>query len=182
MPNAGLPPWLKFLDKTSVIVTALTATVCLHTRSAGVIYFGAGSCACALSAKLVKQAIRQERPVSGRKVTYGMPSTHASACTFFAAYATLASIYLPLHPRIHPLLATYTPFVMIPWATLIVLSRVWLGHHTWPQVAAGTTLGVCFASVWLRFWVEDAGRVRTLGGELERWIDDSVMPAIITVA
>ncbi|KAI6005936.1 hypothetical protein EDD15DRAFT_690252 [Pisolithus albus] len=35
-----------------------------------------------------------------------MPSTHASACTFFAAYATLASIYLPLHPRIHPLLAT----------------------------------------------------------------------------
>ncbi|KAI6022674.1 hypothetical protein EDC04DRAFT_2727754 [Pisolithus marmoratus] len=153
-----LPPWLKFLDK---------ATVCVHTRSAGL--------ACALSAKLVKQVIRQERPVSGRKLTYGMPSTHSSGCTYLATYAALASIYLPVHPRIHPLLATYAPFVMIPWAALIVLSRVWLGHHTWPQVAVGTALGVCFATVCLRLWMEDVGGVRTLGGELERWIDVSVL-------
>lgn len=177
--NARLPPWLKFLDKTSVIVTVLAATVCLHTRSAGVIYFGAGSLACALSAKLAKQAIRQERPVNGRKVSYGMPSTHASACTFFATYAALASIYLPVHPRIHPLLATYAPFVMIPWATLIVLSRVWLGHHTYPQVAAGVTFGICFASIWLRLWVENVGGVRTLGGELERWV--VAMMSVVTV-
>lgn len=100
-----------------------------------------------------------------------MPSTHSSSCTFFAAYATLASLYLPVHPRLHPA-AIYAPLVMVPWASLIVSSRVWLGYHTWPQVAAGTALGVVFASVWFRLWIEDAGGVRTLGGMLEGWLDD----------
>ncbi|KAI6028410.1 hypothetical protein F5J12DRAFT_888935 [Pisolithus orientalis] len=169
--NARLPPWLKFLDKAGFDCISLGHRALNHSHlDVRVIYFGAGSLACALSAKLAKQAIRQERPVNGRKVSYGMPSTHASACTFFATYAALASIYLPVHPRIHPLLATHAPFVMIPWATLIVLSRVWLGHHTYPQVAAGVTFGICFASIWLRLWVENVGGVRALGGELERWV------------
>ncbi|KIJ69388.1 hypothetical protein HYDPIDRAFT_105982 [Hydnomerulius pinastri MD-312] len=164
-----LPLWLKFLDKTSKIVTALTAAVCLYTRSAGVIYFAGGSLACALSAKVVKTAIRQERPAHGCKVTYGMPSTHASACTFFAAYAPLASLYLPLHPNLHPL-AVYAPVVIMPWASMIVLSRVWLGHHTWPQVAAGTAFGICFASLWFKLWVDNFAGVRTLGWEVEDFI------------
>ncbi|KAL4067639.1 hypothetical protein V8B97DRAFT_1949683 [Scleroderma yunnanense] len=162
---------LQFLDKTSVIVTTLAVSVCLHSRSAGVIYFGVGSIACALTAKLIKQVIRQGRPANGRKVSYGMPSTHSSSCTFFAAYATLASLYLPLHPRLHPA-TIYAPLVMVPWATLIILSRVWLGYHTWPQVAAGSALGIGFASVWFRLWMEDAGSVRTLGCILEGQLDD----------
>ncbi|KAG1715693.1 hypothetical protein ID866_1456, partial [Astraeus odoratus] len=154
---------------TSIIVTTITALVCLYTRSAGVVFFGAGSLACAITAKLIKRAIRQKRPDHGRKVTYGMPSTHSSSCTFFAAYATFASIYLPLHSRLHPL-AVYSPIVMVPWAMLVVVSRVWLGYHTWPQVAAGTALGIGFASLWFRIWVDDVGGVRTLGVNLDRWL------------
>ncbi|KIJ17417.1 hypothetical protein PAXINDRAFT_131220 [Paxillus involutus ATCC 200175] len=170
LPLSSLPLWLRFLDETSKIVTALTAGVCLYTRSAGVIYFAAGSLACALSAKLVKMAIRQERPAHGRKVTYGMPSTHASACTFFAAYAPLASLYLPLHPNLGSL-AVYAPIIIVPWAGMIVLSRVWLGHHTWPQVAAGSVFGICFASLWFRLWVDNAGGIRTLGEEMEELVN-----------
>ncbi|KAF9246512.1 hypothetical protein BU15DRAFT_85270 [Melanogaster broomeanus] len=164
--RSPLPLWLRFLDETSKIVPALTVAVCLYTRSAGVIYFTAGSLACVLSTKLVKKAIRQERPTHGRKTTYGMPSTHASGCTFYAASVPLASLYLPLHTSLNPL-AVYAPILIVPWASMIVLSRVWLGHHTWPQVVAGTAFGIWFASLWFKLWVTDVGGVRTLGGEVE---------------
>ena len=162
-------------------MTALALGACLHTRSAGVLYFGAGSIVCALTAKVVKRVIRQGRPVHGKKASYGcvlhtgydnpltfdsMPSTHSASCTFFAAYATLASLYLPVHPRLHPV-TKYAPLMMVPWAALIVSSRVWLGYHTWPQVAVGTALGILWAAVWFKLWIEDAGGVRTLGGILE---------------
>lgn len=144
-------------------MTAVTAPVCLYTRSAGVIYFAAGALACTLSAKIVKGTIRQQRPVRGRKTTYGyvlpgtpsclaclvlglssMPSTHASACTFFTVSALFGSIYLPLHSSLHPL-AVFAPFVVVPWTSMIVLSRVWFGYHTWPQVAGGVCFGGLFA-------------------------------------
>jgi dolichyldiphosphatase len=99
-----------------------------------------------------------------------MPSTHASACTFFAAYAPLASLYLPLHPNLGSL-AVYAPIIIVPWAGMIVLSRVWLGHHTWPQVAAGSVFGICFASLWFRLWVDNAGGIRTLGEEMEELVN-----------
>lgn len=35
---------------------------------------------------------------------------------------------------------------------LIAASRVWLGYHTWQQVAAGTIFGVVFASLWFTLW------------------------------
>ncbi|KAJ8584300.1 PAP2-domain-containing protein [Rhizopogon salebrosus TDB-379] len=149
----GLPLWLKFLNQTSKIVTTLTAIALLYTRSAGVAYFVTGAVLCAGLAKAIKRAIRQDRPPqqSGRKVTYGMPSSHASACTFFASYITFACIQLPIHPTL-PRSAVLTPMVVLPWTCMIVLSRVWLGHHTWPQVAAGSALGACCASFWFIRW------------------------------
>ncbi|KAF8136364.1 hypothetical protein EV363DRAFT_1128020, partial [Boletus edulis] len=147
------PPWLKFLDETSKIVTSVTALICLYTRSAGIIYFAVGGLACALSAKVVKRTIRQQRPRHGER-TYGMPSTHASACTFFAVSVLLGSLYLPQHPSFHPIVV-YAPFVVVPWAGMIVLSRVWLGYHTWPQVMGGVCFGICFASLWFKMRQRD---------------------------
>ncbi|KAF8559585.1 hypothetical protein OG21DRAFT_1430489 [Imleria badia] len=163
-------PWLKFLDETSKIVTAVTVLICLYTRSAGVIYFAAGGLACVLSAKIVKNTIRQQRPLHGRKTTYGMPSTHASGCTFFAVSVLLGSLYLPLHSSLHPL-AVFAPLVVVPWAGMIVLSRVWLCYHTWPQIGGGVCLGVCFASLWFKIWVEDIGGMRTRGRQTEMLVN-----------
>ncbi|KAH7889687.1 hypothetical protein F5I97DRAFT_1846287 [Phlebopus sp. FC_14] len=163
------PLWLKFLDESSKIIIASTAAVCFYTRSAGVIYFAAGAVACALSAKICKMVIKQERPAHASKVTYGMPSTHASACMFFAAYSTLANLYLPPHPSLHPVAAHVSIFIP-PLAGIIVLSRVWLGHHTRPQIAAGTAFGVLFASIWFKLWIDDVARVRSLGWEAEQLV------------
>lgn len=99
-----------------------------------------------------------------------MPSTHASGCTFFAASVLLGSLYLPLHPRFHPLVV-FAPLVVLPWTSTIVLSRVWFGYHTWPQVIAGVCFGVCFASLWFKIWAEDLGGVRTQGRDMEMFVN-----------
>ncbi|KAG1756763.1 uncharacterized protein EDB91DRAFT_1076705 [Suillus paluster] len=157
-----LPLWLKFLDQTSKVVTTLTAAALLYTRSAGVAYFVTGAVLCSGLTKAVKRAIRQERPPthSGGKVTYGMPSSHSSTCTFFATYIALACLELPVHPSLPPS-AMFAPVVVLPWTFMIVVSRVRLGHHTWPQVVAGTALGACCASFWFKLWVDDAAGVKT---------------------
>lgn len=93
-----------------------------------------------------------------------MPSTHSATITFFAAYILLAATYLPVHhslplnsaSRVVPVLITF------PWAVMIMMSRVWLGHHTWAQVLAGSAYGVVFASVWYALWtggLDEYGKV-----------------------
>ena len=56
----------------------------------------------------------------------------------------------------------------VPWATLVVMSRVWLGHHTWPQVIVGALYGVVFASVWISLWTN---RLQQHGQELELLVE-----------
>ncbi|KAG2116457.1 uncharacterized protein F5147DRAFT_751019 [Suillus discolor] len=161
--GAALPLWLKFLDETSKVVTVLTAAALLYTRSAGVAFFVTGALLCSKIAKVIKKAIRQERPsqFSRRQVSYGMPSAHASTCTFFAVYITFACLELPIHSAF-PRFAMFAPVVVLPWTCMIVMSRVRLGHHTWPQIAAGTLLGVCCASLWFKLWVDDVGGIMTI--------------------
>ncbi|GLB34969.1 putative PAP2 superfamily protein [Lyophyllum shimeji] len=151
------PRWLSYLDRTNFIVTALTGSVILGTRSAGVTYFAAGAVMCTFSVKLLKVAIRQPRPInqtSRQKTSYGMPSTHSATISYYATYIPLASLFLPLHEsfpmgvwfRILP------PLVFLPCAAVVVLSRIWLGHHTLPQVAAGVSFGLAFALIWFKLW------------------------------
>ncbi|KAJ7449794.1 hypothetical protein FB451DRAFT_1286566 [Mycena latifolia] len=147
------PWWLSFLDRTNLTVTALTASAILFTQSAGVAYFGAGALACSVSVQILKRGIRQPRPAFRQtKKTYGMPSTHSGTVAYYATFVPLACIYLPLHPSLPAIARVLVPVVVLPWAALIALSRLWLGHHTWPQVAVGCAYGVVFAGVWFSLW------------------------------
>ncbi|KAJ4487974.1 phosphatidic acid phosphatase type 2/haloperoxidase [Lentinula aciculospora] len=167
-----LPWWLKFLDKTNLTVTALTASLFLYTQSSGVAYFVSGAVACMIAVKVVKKMIKQERPVmqrpgKKRKKTYGMPSTHSTIITYYATYVFLASLYLPIH---HTLPQSWTtrilpPLIVLPWAALIALSRIWLGHHTLAQVSAGCTFGFGFAWLWFYMWTNG---LNEYGVEAER--------------
>ncbi|KAH9854563.1 hypothetical protein C2E23DRAFT_775100 [Lenzites betulinus] len=154
----GRPWWLLALDKTNVTVATLTAATLLYTRSAGVAYFTAGAVLCSLTVKILKRCVRQPRPVvvdGKRKKTYGMPSTHSAVITFFAAYITLACMYLPIHPMLPSspaLMRMAIPLVVVPLASMIAASRIWLGHHTWPQVGAGVAYGLLCAPLWFRLW------------------------------
>ncbi len=85
--------------------------------------------------------------------TSSMPSTHSAAISFLATYIILASLYLPLHPSFPSSVnVRLSPMITTPWAIAVVMSRVWLGHHTWPQVIAGASYGLILASVLFGLW------------------------------
>ncbi|KAI0752743.1 hypothetical protein C8Q80DRAFT_1096740 [Daedaleopsis nitida] len=146
------------ISQTNLIVTSVTAGFVLYTRSAGVAYFAGGAVLCSITVKILKRFFRQPRPVivdGRRKKTYGMPSTHSAVITYMATYITLACTYLPIHPTLptsHALSRILPPLVVIPVATTIAVSRTWLGHHTWPQVSAGFSVGLLFAPFWFKLW------------------------------
>ncbi|KAI9060096.1 PAP2-domain-containing protein [Trametes sanguinea] len=152
--------WLRALDQA---LTTLTACVLLYTRSAGVAYFVVGAVLCSITVKILKRCFRQPRPVTvivngrRRKKSYGMPSTHSAVIMFFATYITLACAFLPIHPSFpsSPALTRgMPPLVVVPLASTIAVSRIWLGHHTWPQVAAGCAYGLAVAPLWFVLWTK----------------------------
>jgi dolichyldiphosphatase len=94
-----------------------------------------------------------------------MPSTHSATITFFATYIAIASWYLPIHAML-PAYARLVPVVTIPWAMTIVMSRIWLGYHTWPQVVVGCAYGGFLAVMWFVLWTR--GRIQEVGHGIER--------------
>ena len=79
-----------------------------------------------------------------------MPSTHSASITFLATYILLACLYLPVH-AVFPAYSRLAPLIVVPYASAVMMSRVWLGHHTWPQVFAGGSYGIVFAIFWFEF-------------------------------
>jgi len=173
--------WLTFLDHTDIVVTSLTAGFLLYTRSAAVFYFVSGAVFCSRSVKLIKKVIRQPRPPvnhQGRqKSSYGMPSTHSATISFYVTYIVSASFYLPIHSslpsgrvsRILPVI------ISVPWAAMILMSRVWLGHHTWPQVFAGSAYGVAVALGWFKLWTSG---MDLIGKEAEQIVNSWLLNSI----
>ncbi|CAE6438295.1 unnamed protein product [Rhizoctonia solani] len=151
-------PHLKLLFKeTQSLFISATIVLVLLTRAAGIAYFGLGVIVVCMLAKKLKRMIRQPRPVGTDKVTYGMPSTHSAAITFYAVYIILAANLLPIHPAWHfpnsPYVRVIPSVISLPWATGVSLSRVGLHHHTMSQVGAGCLLGAITAGVWFKLWI-----------------------------
>ncbi|KAF9052620.1 phosphatidic acid phosphatase type 2/haloperoxidase [Panaeolus papilionaceus] len=161
---------LTFLDYTNVTVISLTAIVLLYSKSAGVLYFCTGAVACSQSVKVIKKFVRQPRPpnLPGRRLkkSYGMPSTHSAAISYFATYIMLSSTLLPMHPSFGAMPRWLPPLITLPWAVTIMMSRVWLGHHTWPQVFAGVSFGTVFAIISFAGWVNG---LNSRGKVIEEW-------------
>lgn len=83
-----------------------------------------------------------------------MPSTHSASISYYAAYVPLACYYLPIHSSLPESWITRVipPLIVVPWAGVVMASRIWLGHHTWPQVFAGGAYGSAVAFLWFALW------------------------------
>lgn len=97
-----------------------------------------------------------------------MPSTHSSAVVCMAVYIMLAAARLPLHSSLADVFnsarAEYNLRILGPlmahiWAVLILMSRVWLGHHTAPQVVAGAVFGGLFGLISFGAYVGGLDRI-----------------------
>lgn len=113
---------------------------------------------------MIKRIVRLPRPAAPPptstrpapvrpKKTYGMPSTHSTALTFFMVYI------FPLLPRLLP--TTEYPAWILP-VSQVGLGGVWaaglwsrreLGYHTAPQILVGGLLGGVMALAWKGLWV-----------------------------
>ncbi|TCD68091.1 hypothetical protein EIP91_011544 [Steccherinum ochraceum] len=160
-----------FLEETNMVVTALTACTILYTRSAAVVHFTVGAVVCSRVVKLMKRCFRQPRPVHplpGRqKKDFGMPSTHSAVISYYAVYSLLAAAFLPTHLSFEQAewLRVVAPLIIVPWATTIAISRIWLGHHTVPQVLVGFAHGLVIAPAWFHLWQQYGN---TYGSYVER--------------
>ncbi|KAL1408921.1 hypothetical protein Q8F55_005735 [Vanrija albida] len=140
---------LYFLDQAHATVTAGTAAVILYTRSAHAVWFALGAVASTLMAKVAKKLIREPRPDTPdavkEKKTYGMPSSHATALSYYFCYL------LPLLPLASG--ATWAErAALTATAGAIIWSRVELGYHTVPQVLGGAVVGAAGAAGWSALW------------------------------
>ncbi|KAI8325068.1 PAP2-domain-containing protein [Martensiomyces pterosporus] len=141
-------PILKFFDKTRewTILATLAALVYYHNSLC--IYLTLGSILCTLTAKILKLVIRQKRPSGWNhgKKSYGMPSTHASAVTYFCTVLTCLLVSCSDHNTRPPylLLAVFINTIGL----LAALSRVLIGYHTATQVMAGAFTGIVFGFSW----------------------------------
>ncbi|KAJ3416719.1 Dolichyldiphosphatase 1 [Chytridiales sp. JEL 0842] len=92
---------------------------------------------------IAKKSIKEPRPTGNG---YGYPSSHSQFMTFFATFISL-HIFLRLKYKRalwKPLLA-FGNFAM---AALVAYSRVHLFYHTYPQVVAGSLIGVVTGALW----------------------------------
>lgn len=138
-------------------MTLATALAILQLRSAHSVYFGAGATCAAGLAKILKHIIRQPRPDSTRKQTFGMPSTHSASIGFMGTYLILASLMLAPHPLLTRFYQTPANRVLSAilaglLATSVWWSRIRLGHHTKAQVVAGGGLGSTMAVLAFAQW------------------------------
>lgn len=88
-----------------------------------------------------------------------MPSTHGSVVAYMATYIVLAAARLPLPTSLSWLsqedersVRQIGPAVAVGWATLVTASRLYLGHHTLPQVLGGVVFGVLFGMGCFTLW------------------------------
>ena len=88
---------------------------------------------------------------------------------FFAVYIPLSCAFLPIHHSLPPSPSTriLPSLIVVPAAYIVAASRVWLGHHTYKQVAVGLAYGSVFAVLWFKLWIDG---FRVYGNLIEEWV------------
>eukprot|EP00759_Apiculatamorpha_spiralis_P054082 PhF_6_TR6815/c0_g1_i1/m.9806 len=126
----------KWVVSISVALTAIIATTTLPPpyEITPAVYI-ALSLWNATFSKILKRIINSARPPGSRKVDPGMPSSHAMSLGYLTAGAVSGALWLQL------------PYVVCVGVTSVGMLfaglRVYMGHHTIPQVIVGYVVGWC---------------------------------------
>jgi dolichyldiphosphatase len=133
----------------------MAALALIYFRSFHACYIVLGGIVAAVSAKILKNIIRQPRPAPLSKALvpqakgYGMPSSHSQVVAYFGVYLQLLLI---ISTTYHPFLIITSLVALNAFCCSIYLSRVRLGNHTLTQVVAGGILGALIAIAWYAMW------------------------------
>ncbi|KAJ2705822.1 hypothetical protein FB645_002103 [Coemansia sp. IMI 203386] len=100
-----------------------------------------------LSNLCLKLVIRQDRPNPRFGDGFGMPSSHSQFMGFFAVFVVLYLQCRITTNRVHKILVQLGA---VGLSVPVIISRVYLGYHTLPQVCAGAITGIASGLFW--FW------------------------------
>lgn len=100
--------------------------------------------------KILKSIFRHPRP-SPHYHGHGMPSDHAQFMTLFVGYFTqLLSDYKRFNWSPRYTMTKHQELIALlwTWAIIVIYSRYYLLFHTWPQLIAGSCVGLVLAKFW----------------------------------
>lgn len=134
-------PLLRFMgDSCKVVVGGVFFFFICYRRDASTFVFFLGSIINALCGKTLKRVLCRPRPDGSLLGDPGMPSSHATSLCFIGTFTAMwveeagcITIALPWRIALYSLLVGYT-LINLWW-------RVEVGHHTYPQVVGGLSLG-----------------------------------------
>lgn len=120
----------------------------LHT-----IFFCIGLALSEVLNQTLKRIIQLPRPATCHALetcdSHGMPSSHSQYMCFFAIYCSLSVVK---RFKIFDSFSYYFS-LFLPWplAFVTMWSRIYLGYHSFPQVVAGSCVGLTMGTWW--WWV-----------------------------
>ena len=156
---------LLFLNAiTSKAVTAAAAFFVLYHRTPYAILFVVGALLNAAVGKLLKKLLNIRRPTT-TLATPGMPSSHATSLSYFAATLTLTAKHFPTSIPFGVGLNDPTTMgtVTATYIVLIAFARVQLTQvHTVLQIVVGCILGSTSAICWFRFILQETAHTPLL--------------------
>ncbi|XP_074654900.1 dolichyldiphosphatase 1-like isoform X2 [Tubulanus polymorphus] len=102
---------------------------------------------------ILKHLIQEYRPLRQRETVfseYGMPSSHAQFMWFYAVYLSFFLI-IRMHRNYHfvdELWKYAIGLVVYGLACTVGYSRIYLGYHSFSQVAVGALIGLTLGTIW----------------------------------
>eukprot|EP00002_Diphylleia_rotans_P004207 TRINITY_DN13034_c0_g1_i1.p1 TRINITY_DN13034_c0_g1~~TRINITY_DN13034_c0_g1_i1.p1 ORF type:complete len:167 (+),score=26.62 TRINITY_DN13034_c0_g1_i1:107-607(+) len=94
---------------------------------------------------VLKRILAEERPSGSDREDFGMPSNHGQFMGFFTVYTLSLLHTVPSQFRGIKWLVT---FALIIGMIIVAYSRIYLGYHTFTQVAVGLSIGSTLARFW----------------------------------
>lgn len=183
--------YCKYIVSGATALVAFTQTP-TDGESLVVPYVVGMSVVSAMLGKMLKRVLQHERPGTARKDDHGMPSSHSLALAYLSWAAMLGCcVCAAMHDDGERMLDRWT--MLLPGALCIGLGvygsalRVWLGDHTFAQVAVGYVIGCgsCVAVFCVNYWgfdgPERGGRVDSYTTRYQRWVVTRVAAALCSL-
>jgi dolichyldiphosphatase len=129
-------------------IVAFTALIVMN-RNIKTVYFLTGQLLNELFNLCLKLWIKEPRPAQ-LLTDYGMPSSHTQFMWFFTTYSFWYLLNRPAPLKLKRWISV-VPFAILCLTMGVTISRLYLGYHTFKQVAVGFLVGILSGTTWYLF-------------------------------
>ncbi|KAH7093927.1 PAP2-domain-containing protein [Auriculariales sp. MPI-PUGE-AT-0066] len=143
---------LALITLSPILLQASYAALAVYTRELIFVEMWAGQLLCEAANWVIKQLVRQPRPMDSLGTGYGFPSSHSQYMGYFATFVVLHVVCAYRPPTtngagtmLYAIESLRGPIVAIgttAWAVTVCYSRLHLAYHSVDQVAWGVIIGI----------------------------------------